>query len=462
MSDDGTDRPVQGAGGFPSELRARVLAQRWVLLVAAALAIAAIWTGAVAPPAAIVGAGLVAIAALVSPRRRLLVARRQRQARQQTPWPETGMKQLADALPNPCFIVDRRGITRYVNRAARVRFGDPLPGDPLSMRLRIPALLEALERVGAGGPAQRIEWNEKVPTESWVEAYVAPLAPVGEGGDGPAGPGRFVLVTIQDLTEQRRLERMRADFVANASHELRTPLASLTGFAETLLGPARDDPDARERFLRIMLQQGDRMRRLIDDLLSLSRIELKAHVQPETILDLAPLLRHTCDALKPVADEAGVAVEVAAPDTPCLVRGDRDELIEVIENLVENSIKYGASGQRVEISLCPAPPASTSATGSWVLAIRDFGPGIAPEHLPRLTERFYRVDVATSREMKGTGLGLAIVKHILTRHKARLEIESTPGEGACFSVKIPAVPPAANLPEGGKSVSEQMLGLSQN
>ena len=300
---------------------------------------------------------------------------------------------------------------------------------------------------------------------SWRDhgaVIVAPLAQGGEGTEASAATLRFILVTVQDLTEQRRLERMRADFVANASHELRTPLASLTGFVETLQGPARDDPVARERFLAIMLQQGDRMRRLIDDLLSLSRIELKAHVQPETVLDLAPLLRHTCDALKPVADEAGVAVEVTTPQAPCMVRGDRDELIEVIENLVENSIKYGASGKRVDIELSVGETARADAPGVWVLAVRDFGPGIAPQHLPRLTERFYRVDVSTSREMKGTGLGLAIVKHILTRHKARLEIESTPGEGACFSVKIPAAALAKEPVDGQKSISDQAIGLSQN
>ena len=462
MNDQSTDRPAPAAGNLVGELRARLVAQRWVLGVAVVLGAAAWWQAAVPLQAALAGIALMALAALFAPRRRLLVARRQRQALQTSPWPDTGMKQLSDALPNPCFIVDRRGITRYVNRAARIRFGDPHPGDPLSMRLRIPALLEALDKVAAGGPAQRIEWSERVPMESWLEAFVAPLAQGGEGTEASAATLRFILVTVQDLTEQRRLERMRADFVANASHELRTPLASLTGFVETLQGPARDDPVARERFLAIMLQQGDRMRRLIDDLLSLSRIELKAHVQPETVLDLAPLLRHTCDALKPVADEAGVAVEVTTPQAPCMVRGDRDELIEVIENLVENSIKYGASGKRVDIELSVGETARADAPGVWVLAVRDFGPGIAPQHLPRLTERFYRVDVSTSREMKGTGLGLAIVKHILTRHKARLEIESTPGEGACFSVKIPAAALAKEPVDGEKSISDQAIGLSQN
>lgn len=393
------------------------------------------------------GFAIVAGAALLAPARKPLIARRLRRKRAVSAWPETAMKHLADAFPNPCFIVDHRGVTRYANTAARIRFGQVRPGDPISFRLRSPALLEALERVIGGDVAQRIEWSEKSPAEQWLEAVIAPVTPAPTAGSteveqASASGQQFILVTIQDQTGQRRLERMRADFVANASHELRTPLASLTGFVETLLGPARDDPVAREKFLQIMMQQGERMRRLIDDLLSLSRVELKAHVQPETTLDLVPLVRHTCDALKPVADEVGVAIKLTLPEKPAVVRGDRDELIEVLENLIENSLKYGASGKLIEIGLSWAdldrPQAEPRPPGQWVLSIRDHGPGIAPEHLPRLTERFYRVDVAASREMKGTGLGLAIVKHILTRHRARLEIESRLGEGANFLVKIPA------------------------
>jgi len=242
-------------------------------------------------------------------------------------------------------------------------------------------------------------------------------------------------VVIRDLTEARRLERMRADFVANASHELRTPLASLTGFIETLQGPAKGDPQAQEQFLGIMLDQAERMRRLIDDLLSLSRIEMKVHVQPETLVDLGRIMRHSAQSLLPVAKEQGVEFNVTVPDEPAEIRGENDELVQVFNNLVENALKYGSSGGRVDIS-CRLDPDSAE-TPYWIAEVRDYGPGIDPEHLPRLTERFYRVDVVTSRQMKGTGLGLAIVKHILTRHRARLEIESKPGEGACFRVFIP-------------------------
>jgi two-component system phosphate regulon sensor histidine kinase PhoR len=229
---------------------------------------------------------------------------------------------------------------------------------------------------------------------------------------------------------------MRADFVANASHELRTPLAALTGFIETLKGPARDDPAARERFLAIMDEQARRMARLIDDLLSLSRIELNAHLRPATPVDLHPIVRQVVDALQTLAFDRGVKITVNAPPEPLIVPGDRDELIRVFENLIENALKYGGSGKRVDITLSrvAAPDGQPEAR----VAVRDYGPGIAAEHLPRLTERFYRVDVAGSRAQGGTGLGLALVKHILNRHHGRLSIESKLDHGATFTVRLPA------------------------
>jgi len=223
---------------------------------------------------------------------------------------------------------------------------------------------------------------------------------------------------------------MRADFVANVSHELRTPLAALTGFIETLQGPARDDPAARERFLGIMQAQAWRMARLIDDLLSLSRIELRAHQLPDTPVDLIPIVRQVADGLQTLARDREVAVEIAAPAEPLLVPGDRDELTRLFENLIENGLKYGAGGKRVDIAL--------AADGKEArVSVRDYGPGIAAEHLPRLTERFYRVDIGESRTQGGTGLGLALVKHILNRHHGRLSIDSKAGEGATFTVRLP-------------------------
>ncbi len=206
------------------------------------------------------------------------------------------------------------------------------------------------------------------------------------------------------------------------------------GFIETLQGAARNDPDVRDRFLGIMAQQGRRMARLIEDLLSLSRIELSAHVLPEAEVELIELLHGVIDGLSALAYERGVRLDfVTGGESRAVVRADRDELIRVFENLIENAIKYGQSGGRVEIAARPVPDRS----GEFEVAIRDFGPGIAPEHLPRLTERFYRVDVASSRDKGGTGLGLAIVKHILNRHRGRLLIESRLGEGALFRVQLP-------------------------
>ncbi|HYP58133.1 MAG TPA: ATP-binding protein, partial [Beijerinckia sp.] len=217
-------------------------------------------------------------------------------------------------------------------------------------------------------------------------------------------------------------------------HELRTPLASLLGFIETLQGPARGDEEARTKFLAIMRDQAQRMARLVDDLLSLSRIEQNLHLQPRTPVDLVAVLRHIADTLTPMASAADVALKLDAPDGIC-VTGDRDELLRVVENLVENAIKYGASdfatvNRQVEI-------AAMAEGKQAILSVRDHGPGIPPEHLPRLTERFYRVDARQSRAKGGTGLGLAIVKHIVARHRGRLGIESKPGEGAIFSVTLP-------------------------
>lgn len=351
-------------------------------------------------------------------------------------FPDVGVKAALDALPEPAFVVDRRGRLRFANRAAAPAFGKLQLGDPLSFRLRAPSFLEALDRVATGAGQERIAWSEKVPTERWLEAFIAPLV-MPSADVRPQKPTDLVLVTVRDLTESHMVERMRADFVANASHELRTPLASLTGFIDTLRGPAREDAAARERFLAIMGEQAARMKRLIDDLLSLSRIEMRAHVPLTDDIDVGAMLRHVVDTLAPVAADEGVAIETDIPSTPLMVRGDRDELVQVFANLVENALNYGAAGGRIVVS---ARCDRTGDRPAVSAAVRDFGPGIASEHIPRLTERFYRVDVGASRARKGTGLGLAIVKHILNRHRARLAIESPAGGGALFSVRLDALP----------------------
>jgi len=271
-----------------------------------------------------------------------------------------------------------------------------------------------------------------VPVERWYDVSITSLSLEGRGHiHSPA-----ILLLFQDLTPLRRSEQMRADFVANASHELRTPLAALLGFIETLQGPARDDAAAREKFLHIMLAQARRMTRLIDDLLSLSRIELKEHVHPDKTLDLIDVLRQVRDAMQTLARDRDVEIKMVLPQQEVLVRGDRDELTRVFENLLENGLKYASAGKKLDLTVTVVPIEQ-----QVNVAIRDYGPGIPPEHLPRLTERFYRVDAAHSRAEGGTGLGLALVKHILNRHGGRLSIDSNVGQGATFTAHLPLAGP---------------------
>jgi two-component system phosphate regulon sensor histidine kinase PhoR len=352
---------------------------------------------------------------------------------------------LAEALPDPCFVLDRHGVVIFANERAHSAF--PLrPGDVLTSRMRAPDLGSAFDRVARGGPAERVEFVERVPTERWFGAWFAPL-----GVPDSTGRPSAVILILDDLSERRQTERVRVDFVANASHELRTPLASLVGFIDTLQGSAKDDPVARERFLGIMREQATRMSRLVDDLLSLSRIELKAHVRPRDPVDLVEVLRHVIDAHSPLARESGVVIERDLPNAPVVVQGDRDELIQVFDNLLDNACKYGGSGGRVRVTIA-APPAE--GPGQARVTVRDFGPGIPPEHVPRLTERFYRV---SADQPRGTGLGLAIVKHIATRHQARLLIESRVGEGAAFTVVFPQArasqAPESDLKNQAKSIA---------
>ncbi len=331
-------------------------------------------------------------------------------------------------IPDPVILVDPRAIVVEANRAAH----DLLPGlkmsYPLSFALRSPDVLDGIQTVLESGSFLRVEYSERIPTERTFEVHIGPLHDVPKAG---------VVLFFRDLTSARRLEAMRADFVANASHELRTPLASLLGFIETLQGPARDDARARERFLDIMRGQAQRMKRLIDDLLSLSRIEMRAHVPPTQAVDLSALVRHMVEALSPLAQDRGVVIRAALPEPPVQVLGDRDELLRVLENLIENAVKYGESGGRVDVELVRVDASHGRQSPHVTVHVQDYGPGIAPEHLPRLTERFYRVDVVQSREKGGTGLGLAIVKHIVNRHRGHLDIESEPGQGARFTVTLP-------------------------
>ncbi len=334
-------------------------------------------------------------------------------------------------MSDPAVLLDRAGRVLHFNAAAAQLAPGLRPREPALIALRAPEIVAALREAIASASPRSVTFVDRAPVERWLELTIMPIVvPTTFGGKDTC-----LLLIFHDQTPLRRAEEMRADFVANASHELRTPLAALSGFIDTLQGPARDDAKARERFLGIMHAQATRMARLIDDLLSLSRVELAAHVRPETVIDLVPLLRQVIDGLEPLAKERGVVIEPALSDTPATIAGDREELLRLFENLVENGLKYGASGGRVTVSLTEGE--SPEGAPEWQASVRDFGPGIASEHLPRLTERFYRVNAGDSRAQGGTGLGLALVKHILNRHRGRLLIESTPGEGATFTACLP-------------------------
>jgi len=336
---------------------------------------------------------------------------------------------LVASLPDGAIVLDRDSRVLAFNKAAHVIAPALSRGQPASLALRVPEIVEAVREVVGGSGPRSVEFAQRVPVDRWFMAHVRML-------DSVAAPAAMMLV-FHDLTPLHRVEQMRADFIANASHELRTPLASLSGFVDTLLGSAKDDAVARERFLGIMKTQAGRMARLIDDLLSLSRIELSEHVHPDAPVDLIAVVRQVVDGLQTLARDRGVEVKIAAPKDKISVPGDRDELTRIFENLVENALKYAGSGKAVDITFAQVQASDDSP--EILVAVRDYGPGIPAAHLPRLTERFYRVDVTQSRQEGGTGLGLSLVKHILNRHRGRLTIESTAGQGATFTVRLPLI-----------------------
>src|SRR5579871_6066142 len=334
-------------------------------------------------------------------------------------------------MPDPAVLLDRAGRVIHLNAAAAELAPALRKNELAQFALRSPEIITALREAISSSEPRRATYLDHVPVDRWMELIITPVPVPSAFG----GADKCMLMTFHDQTPLRRVEEMRADFVANASHELRTPLAALSGFIDTLQGPAKEDPKARERFLGIMHTQATRMARLIDDLLSLSRVELSAHVRPDTTVDIVPIISQVVDGLEPLARERQVLVEIDLPERQILIAGDREELLRLFENLIENALKYGASGGKVIVSLTSA----TSSEGAPEIRVmvRDFGPGIAPEHLPRLTERFYRVDVGDSRAQGGTGLGLSLVKHIVNRHRGRLLIESVLKNGATFTACFP-------------------------
>jgi two-component system phosphate regulon sensor histidine kinase PhoR len=292
-------------------------------------------------------------------------------------------------------------------------------------------LRAAIDRALSDGQQQSAELSLPGPVPREIFATVIPLEP-------PLSDGGRIVVVLSDRTRERAVERTRADFVANASHELRTPLASLIGFIDTLRGPAADDPPAQIRFLGIMAEQAQRMNRLIDDLLSLSRIELSEHQAPDDLVDVQMLIRRLAAAMEPQSQARSMTIEVTCPPDMPPTPGDEDQLEQVLQNLLDNAVKYGREAGTVRLTVQEAPPGKPwPARPGIAISVADDGQGIARAHIPRLTERFYRADKHRSRAVGGTGLGLAIVKHIVSRHRGQLAIESIEGSGTTVTVWLP-------------------------
>ncbi|XKG59738.1 PAS domain-containing protein [Caenispirillum salinarum] len=358
---------------------------------------------------------------------------------------------VLDSLPQPLFMIDEERRVTWANLAARRFAGREAREANLATVIRAPDVLEAVGAVLDGGVGRQLQYTIAGPTERTFTLVVEPLP-------GPAMNGARVLMILHDITALVRMEEMRADFVANASHELRTPLASLVGFIETLRGPARDDTEAQERFLAIMQAQAERMSRLIEDLLSLSRIELHEHTPPTGTADVRDIVERVAEGLEPQAAKRSMRIDIRMPGDLPNVPGEPNELSQVFQNLLANALKYGRGETAVDVTAVPVPrgPASMPAASRGPclrVSVRDRSDGIPKEHLPRLTERFYRVDTARSRQLGGTGLGLAIVKHIVARHRGALTIESTVGEGSTFTVYLPlSPPPVPEIPSRGDKV----------
>jgi two-component system phosphate regulon sensor histidine kinase PhoR len=331
---------------------------------------------------------------------------------------------ITERLPEPLILVSADGTVQRANEAARQSLGE----DSAAV-LRHPLLRGAIDKALSTGEVQAADLFFAAPVPREIHATVTPM-------DAGLFRGREASVLLVDHTRERAVERMRADFVANASHELRTPLASLIGFVETLQGPARDDVPARERFLEIMAREAARMNRLIDDLLSLSRIEISEHQPPQGRIDFGLLIPRTLAGFEQRIADRRVRLDLTLPDLP-LIQGDADQMAQVLGNLLDNALKYGREHGCITLSVSAVSGAPWPSRPGVLLSVGDDGAGISRAHLPRLTERFYRVDKGRSRAIGGTGLGLAIVKHIVNRHRGQLAITSEEGQGSRFCVWLP-------------------------
>jgi len=359
---------------------------------------------------------------------------------------------LLHRMPAPLLVISSQGRVTYANPAASQILPGARPGVHFTAAIRAPAFVESVETILEDHEDVSFTFSQVRGRERFFEGRASYL-PASAAAD--FGDGAQVIVQIEDRTRDKALLQTRTDFIANASHELRTPLASILGYIETLQGHARDDPEARELFLGIMMTQASRMQRLVDDLMSLSRIEMNAHVRPETRIDLYATAAEAAAALYPLASQKDVLLQIELPSegAGAEVFGDHDQLAQVIVNLIDNAIKYGGHGKKVRVA---AAEPDSRYPGCLGVSVIDEGPGIAREHIPRLTERFFRVSAAQSKDMGGTGLGLAITKHILARHSGAIDIKSKVGEGSCFTLRIPQAPEiAVDAAEGKKAVLSQ-------
>ncbi|MCB1503506.1 MAG: two-component sensor histidine kinase [Hyphomicrobiaceae bacterium] len=345
-------------------------------------------------------------------------------------------KAMLEAMPDAAVVLDGMGRAIHVNTLFADTYPEVRLGHPLSRWLRHPELIQAIDLAVTSDQPKVVSLIERLPLERRVSARAIRLRP-GPIENLPTG-GPTLLVTFRDLSERDRLAQMREDFIANASHELRTPLASLKGFIETLQGAARDDAAARQKFLGLMAGQAERMSRLIDDLLSLSRIEMREHVPPRSPVDLDEVAAYVLQTLQPIASAANVSLRLEPSGQAVRIRGERDELVQLVTNLVQNAITHGGANGEVRVGVNRIEAAGWRGPRG-IISVADKGPGIAREHLPRLTERFYRASVSSSRSKGGTGLGLAIVKHIVARHRGDLEVSSDLGKGTTFRVLFDAI-----------------------
>lgn len=425
----------------PSSPGNRLYVRRWLLLIIASVLFAHYFLANLSVEASLISFAILATIALVMPpighslglslpqQYREDPKRRDKIIRQ-------SFQTIVDSLPDPAILLTKEGTLVYFNAEASELLGDLRQGLHISSVIRNPEFLDAVSRAPSSERPLTVYYSGRVPVGRRLSSIIANITPQTNNNDAPR-----LLATFKDLTQLERINQMRADFIANASHELRTPLASLMGFIETLQGPAKEDPEARDRFLDIMSKQAERMTRLINDLLSLSRVEMNAHLRPADRVEINEAVTYVVDTMEPIARDAEISLTISPLPEPVYVRGEREELVQVFQNLVQNAIRYGIDNGHVDVFI-ERRAAQHGKDTAIAITVEDDGPGISPEHLPRLTERFYRVDVNSSRDKGGTGLGLAIVKHIVTRHRGELEIHSTLGKGSRFTIILEEWPSA--------------------